>query len=281
MDDVVARTLSQFEDADREPQPKRLSIFLGLLALAGLTFGVYASITGSDAPAEDPYAALDALALNPEAEQNAASLDNVDFPEVLAAADTDLSAILETAAQEHALLENPGAIDPSDIGAEDLKAQADSVIVHSQSALAALPAGDAVDGDTLALSAQAETDPMLASSLEEAPIETAENTASQSSDEEPAQKDPGQWAKAEGKAPYALQIASYRSRAEAETFAKALEEREHDNVFIEKANLDERGVFYRVRIGYFKSRPQAHRYGARFEDREELAPFVVELRSSD
>ena len=73
---------------------------------------------------------------------------------------------------------------------------------------------------------------------------------------------------------YVLQVVSYRTEDEAESFARALRDKGHDT-YVEEADIEDRGRFYRVRIGPFDTRGEALRYRRRFEDAEDMDTFVV------
>lgn len=74
---------------------------------------------------------------------------------------------------------------------------------------------------------------------------------------------------------YQLQASSFRSEAEAQAFASALRKRGH-RAHVERAEIPNRGTWYRVRIGPFKSRAEARAYRAHFERKEQLVPYIVE-----
>jgi DedD protein len=80
----------------------------------------------------------------------------------------------------------------------------------------------------------------------------------------------------EGRTGYALQVVSYKNPAEAQTFAKELERRSHP-VFVERAVIEGRGEFYRVRVGPFDTRGEAARHRARFEESERIHTLLVRL----
>lgn len=80
----------------------------------------------------------------------------------------------------------------------------------------------------------------------------------------------------EGRRGYALQVASYKNPEEAQTFAKELERRSYP-VFVERAVIDGRGEFHRVRLGPFESRGEALRQRARFEEEERIHTLLVKL----
>lgn len=81
--------------------------------------------------------------------------------------------------------------------------------------------------------------------------------------------------KSEGR--YALQVSAYRRRARADAFAVELQGHGHES-YITESRDPERGTFYRVRIGPFKSRFQAERHRKQIERDFHIAPFVVENR---
>jgi len=74
---------------------------------------------------------------------------------------------------------------------------------------------------------------------------------------------------------YQLQASSFRSEPEATAFATGLRQRGH-RAYVEQAQLPERGVWYRVRVGPFKTQKEAASYRSEFERREHLVPFVVD-----
>jgi cell division septation protein DedD len=74
---------------------------------------------------------------------------------------------------------------------------------------------------------------------------------------------------------YQLQASSFKSEPEANAFATALRQRGH-RAYVEPAQLLGRGVWYRVRVGPFKTQKEAASYRADFERKEHLVPFIVE-----
>jgi cell division septation protein DedD len=76
---------------------------------------------------------------------------------------------------------------------------------------------------------------------------------------------------------YTLQVISYRTSEEAELFADALRSRGHD-AFIQEADVEDRGRFYRVRIGPFETQGDAERARRRVEAEEQMSTFVVRRR---
>ncbi len=74
---------------------------------------------------------------------------------------------------------------------------------------------------------------------------------------------------------YQLQVSSFRSQAEANTFADQLRARGHKAHVIE-ANVPGRGVWYRVRVGPFPTQQAAAQYRTQFEQKEHVVPFLVQ-----
>lgn len=73
---------------------------------------------------------------------------------------------------------------------------------------------------------------------------------------------------------WTLQVISYDSSAAAETFAGALRARGHE-AFVTTGEVEDRGRYYRVRVGPFKSRMEAEEYRRAFEERERMNTIVV------
>ncbi len=74
---------------------------------------------------------------------------------------------------------------------------------------------------------------------------------------------------------YQLQASSFRDESEAAAFATALRQRGH-HAYVDPAQIEGRGTWYRVRVGPFRSQREAAQYRAEFERKEHLAPFLVE-----
>jgi DedD protein len=74
---------------------------------------------------------------------------------------------------------------------------------------------------------------------------------------------------------YQLQVASYNTKAEADSFVEALRLRGH-RAHIETTRIPNRGLWYRVRIGPFKDKAKAVAYKAEFERKEGMSPYVID-----
>lgn len=73
---------------------------------------------------------------------------------------------------------------------------------------------------------------------------------------------------------YQLQVSSFKTREEADTFAQELRVRGH-RAYVLEARVEGRGVWYRVRVGPFPTQAAATSYRSTFETKEHVVPFVV------
>jgi cell division septation protein DedD len=71
-----------------------------------------------------------------------------------------------------------------------------------------------------------------------------------------------------------LQVASYRSKQEAETIASQLRARGH-KAHVQRAEIPNRGTYFRVKIGPFTTQYEAARYRTSFETKEKIPSIVV------
>ncbi len=74
---------------------------------------------------------------------------------------------------------------------------------------------------------------------------------------------------------YQLQVSSFKTATEAESFAAALRRRGH-KAYVEPAQVKGRGLWHRVRIGPFKYRRSAVIYRQDFESKERMVTFIVD-----
>jgi DedD protein len=73
---------------------------------------------------------------------------------------------------------------------------------------------------------------------------------------------------------YQLQVSSFHTQGEAQSFADQLRARGH-KAYVVEANVPGRGTWYRVRVGPFPTQHAAAEYRADFEDKEHVVPFIV------
>lgn len=112
--------------------------------------------------------------------------------------------------------------------------------------------------------------------LEATPVVTRPRDALTRAAAEAAQMD----APASGEAPagheggYQLQVSSFRTQGEAQSFADQLRARGH-KAYVVEAHVPGRGTWFRVRIGPFGTQHAAAQYRASFETREHVVPFIV------
>ncbi len=74
---------------------------------------------------------------------------------------------------------------------------------------------------------------------------------------------------------FQLQVASFKEPGDADKLVDSLRRRGH-RAFRQAAYVPERGLWYRVRIGPFKSRFEAQKYKVEFESTERVSPFLVD-----
>lgn len=74
---------------------------------------------------------------------------------------------------------------------------------------------------------------------------------------------------------FQLQVASFKEQAEADKLVEDLRRRGH-HAYRVAANVPERGIWQRVRIGPFKTKFEAAKYKADLERTERISPFVVD-----
>lgn len=73
---------------------------------------------------------------------------------------------------------------------------------------------------------------------------------------------------------YQLQVSSFRTQPEAQSFADQLRARGH-KAYVVEAHVTGRGTWYRVRVGPFGTQHAAAVYRTSFEEREHVVPFIV------
>jgi DedD protein len=73
---------------------------------------------------------------------------------------------------------------------------------------------------------------------------------------------------------YQLQVSSFHTQREAQSFAEQLRARGH-RAYVVEASVPGRGTWYRVRVGPFATQHAAAAYRVDFEDKEHVVPFIV------
>jgi cell division septation protein DedD len=74
---------------------------------------------------------------------------------------------------------------------------------------------------------------------------------------------------------FQLQVASFKDQVDADRLVEDLRRRGH-RAYRLAANVPERGLWHRVRIGPFKTKFEANKYKAEFERSERMTPFLVD-----
>lgn len=282
------RDLDQIQERDGDDRGRKLgTVLLAIASVVGLTFAMGVVVGRAAEPTEaKPKDPLDQLVPGaglgeaaeettapaptpmPKVEPSELSFPNTlteeeDRPEVLAAL---RAAALEEAALAQPAEEPPSSAVPAAVAAAIDVPEAQGIrfsdpvdedLAAPQELVAAVPAAVAAGstGETLQHSAQ--HDPMVAEALR---------------GDEDAPKGPRAPRGMDGE--YTLQVISYDSPAQANAFADGLREKGHE-AFVVKADIPDRGRFYRVRIGPFKNRPKAEVYRRKFEQEERMNTFVV------
>lgn len=249
--DMAMRDLEQIRERN-DGAGRRLGLYaLGTVAAAGLVFAVGAFIQGradaADGPAQDPLARLDAmqgLSAAPAVVVAPAPIarEELTFPVALTRDDDarpEVAQAFAAAGEEAAAL-----------AAGQSPREEPAAVVPSS-----LPAVVAAGGAGRAF-ARADDDALLARTPA-VPRGAAPTPARVGSE-----------------GAYTVQVISYETREEAETFAAALRVRGH-RAFVTTAELPGRGRHYRVRIGPFDALAQADAYRDRFEASERMATIVV------
>jgi cell division septation protein DedD len=75
-------------------------------------------------------------------------------------------------------------------------------------------------------------------------------------------------------------VISYDRPEPSQAFADGLRAKGH-MAFVQTAEIPERGKFFRVRIGPFKTKAEAMAYRKKFEDDEHMNTFVVRVKEDD
>ena len=133
------------------------------------------------------------------------------------------------------------------------------------------PASPAPSGDRLPIVPLPAQNMLGASPVVTRPRDSLTRAASEAVDSAVAGQAPAAPGREGG---YQLQVSSFRSQSEADTFAGQLRARSH-KAYVVEAHVPGRGTWFRVRIGPFTSQHAAASYRSGFESREHVVPFIV------
>jgi cell division septation protein DedD len=294
MDNRV-RDLDQIQEDDGDDRGRRLgTILLATAAVVGLTFAIGVVVGRAAEPepqaSEDPLARLSAKA-PAQAVKPAAALPKVEaadlsFPNTLSGHEErpEVLAALRAAAEEEAALAEPApvaAAQPAQAAAVPVAVAAaaddeegadedEDVLaaepppapapVAQEEIVASIPAAVAAGSGARSLPKAALHDPLVAAAIRE--------------------PEPRQNAPRGHDGEFTLQVISYDRPEPSQAFAEGLRAKGH-TAFVTAADIPERGRYWRVRIGPFKSRQQADEYRSKFEDEEHMNTFVVRVKPED
>jgi DedD protein len=214
-----------------------------------------ATAEAAEAPAEESLFDEDGDPVEPEVDET-----ELTFPETLGPAPEppEVTAALAAAAAE---LAHPQPLDAPAVQAASATpspaAMAVERAVLDQTLRTTLPAGDAAGSTRRVLARTAPADPLVAAALPEPP----------SGPPSPPGHD----------GEYTLQVISYDSRENAESFAEGLRARGY-RAFVLSAEVEGRGTMYRVRIGPFADFREARDFRRTFEEAERMNTLVVRRR---
>jgi len=277
------RDLEQIQERDGDDRGRRIgALLMAALALVGLTFAIgvvvgrAAEPTETVAPTEDPLAKLErvqgvaAAAPVAAAKRVDVKASDLSFPSTLSEAEERpevLAALAAAAAEEAALNQGAQPVDdstpvPTVAPIVFPPAAAADPDVSTEELVASVPAAVAAGSAGRSLPRAIRHDSMVASALR--------------SDEADATADAPHGYDGE----LTLQVISYDRPEPARAFAAGLRDKGHE-AFVTAAEVEERGTFYRVRIGPFKTREQADKYRHKFEQEEHMNTFVVRRKEDD
>jgi cell division septation protein DedD len=263
MDSGTVRHLDEIQEADAEARPSRLGALV-LASLGGACI-VFAAALLLRSPVKAKPQSVDPLgdlvakahpAGAPATPPKEGIGREVTFPELLSdrkTPTTALEAVREASAK--------GASAPSAANAQALAADA----LPPGSPTAPPPAGDTLP--VVPLPAQ---HVLSASAAETVPQDTLTTMA-----RKVARDDGAETAAAGTPGGFQLQVSSFKTQPEAESFAAALRRRGH-RAYVEPAQVKGRGLWYRVRIGPFKYKRSAAIYRQDFEAKERIVTFIVD-----
>lgn len=247
--DTAMRDLEQIQEREPDEQGRRAAVFLlAGAATLGLVYAMVRIVGAEPAPtaATDPLAALgEAEALS----RAAAEAEQVPT---------------EPAEVDRASLTFPRTLlgdERPEVAATFAAAAAEHASLFARGGLltatTTMPAAMVATPEQRSLESAAAHDPMVAAALPAAPA-----------------RERGQVGR---DGTYTLQVISYRTAEEADLFADALRARGHD-AFVQEADVEDRGRFFRVRIGPFETQADAEAARRRVEAEEQMATFVVRRR---
>jgi DedD protein len=247
MQPVNVRNLDDIQEEDRGTRSSRIAALL-LASLAGAAIVTAAVVmsrrSGPPAkPAKDPLAELVAQAKEAPPSAEKLTTHEVSFPRLLSD-DTTPTTALAAVRDERGRLVAPGA---APVGSPPPAADRLPVVP--------LPVGDLLGATAVTMEPKDDLT-TLAAGVSKVPDGT---TLAQ----------PGM----EGG--FQLQVASFKEPADAAKLVDDLRRRGH-RAYSQAAQVPDRGIWHRVRVGPFKTKFEAMKYKADFQRQERVSPFVVD-----
>jgi DedD protein len=251
MQPVNVRNLDDIQEEDRSGRTSRFAALL-LASLAGASIVTAAVVMSRRGGAvqhttQDPLAALVQAQKNATPSADKLETREVSFPGILSDGDKPTTA-LAAVRDEHGRLIAPPADAPA-AGAAVPPPAADRLPVVP------LPVGEMLGATPVT------TDPkdgLTALAADKAKLPEGGQLS-------PPGMDGG----------FQLQVASFKEQADADRLVDDLRHRGH-RAYRLAANVPERGIWHRVRIGPFKTKFEAAKYKAELERTERISPFVVD-----
>lgn len=268
------RDLDQIQERDPDEAGRRVgTLVMATIAFVGLSTAVGVVLGRAARPAAedqslDPLAALGAGSVANRAATAAPATDDkadaalkVDkaslrFPNALTDAEDrpEVLAALAAAAVEEAALVDAPLSHPGHAPSATAPANLDAV-ASTERIPAAMPASVSAGPAGRALAQAAKYDPLVEASIPEGPARSERARRGKEGD-------------------FNLQVASYETEEQAKALAEGLRAKGHE-AFVTRADIPERGVYFRVRIGPFESRWRANLYRTKFEAAEQMNTYVV------
>jgi DedD protein len=247
MQPVNVRNLDEIQEEDRGMRSSRIAALL-LASLAGASIVTAAVVmsrrSGPPAkPAKDPLAELVAQAKEAPSSAEKLTTHEVSFPRLLSD-DTTPTTALAAVRDERGRLVAPVAAPP---GSPPPAADRLPVVP--------LPVGDLL-GATAVTTEPKDDLTTLAAGVSKVPSDAT-------------------LAQAGMEGGFQLQVASFKEPADAQKLVEDLRRRGH-RAYSQAAQVPERGLWHRVRVGPFKTKFDAIKYKTDFERIERVSPFVVD-----
>jgi cell division septation protein DedD len=245
---VNVRNLDDIQEEERGIRGTRLLslLFASLAGAAIVTAGVVASKKGDAAApsSRDPLAELVAQSKGTAPSSDKLDTKDVSFPGILSDSDKPTTALAAVKDERGRLVaQQAGAAEQAPPPATD------------RLPVVPLPVGDLLSATPVTT---APKDGLTALAADASKIPGSAELA-------PAGMDGG----------FQLQVASFKDQPDADRLVEDLRRRGH-RAYRLVAQVPERGIWHRVRIGPFKTKFEANKYKGDFERVERVSPFVVD-----